>query len=246
MAEPSAFAPDGESGFIAVPARRERGVLRTGVASATDAVVRVLIPEHRRPSGIAWRAPDDEEAREEQRAELYADLHGDLRESLHGELRAELDTDLDVLRSDLYDEIDELRDLVVPSGDALVHAPLEETSRVHVRARRVVFVVATVLSLALVGAVTLLWQRTDSAPPSQPAPVTIAPPQLDDVMAHVDRLDQQLVGLLAVSATPAAPSDVSLQIGALRTDLNGVRGCLQAFKRALAAGERLVYAISYC
>jgi hypothetical protein len=246
MAEPSAFAPDGESGFIAVPARRERGVLRTGVASATDAVVRVLIPEHRRPSGIAWRAPDDEEAREEQRAELYADLHGDLRESLHGELRAELDADLDELRADLYDEIDELHDLVVPSAGVVAHAPLEEATRVRTRARRVVFVGATVLSLTLVGAVTMLWQRADTVPARPPAPVTIAPPQLDDVMAHVDRLDQQLAGLLAVSANPAAPSDVSTQIGALRTDLSGVRGCLQAFKRALAAGERLVYAISYC
>lgn len=246
MAEPSVFAPDGESGYIAVPARRERGALRSGVALATDSVVRVLIPEHRRLSAIAWRAPDDEEVRGAQGAGLYADLHGDLRESLHGELRAELDGDLDELRADLYDEIDELRNLVVRSGHAVVHAPLEETTRFRVRARRVVFVGATVLSFTLMGAVTMLWQRGDTVPARPPAPVTIAPPQLDDVMAHVDRLDQQLAGLLAVSANPAAPSDVSLQIGALRTDLNGVRSCLQAFKRALAAGERLVYAISYC
>ena len=266
MAEPRAIEPDGaEQAPVGSP--RERVPILTQVAHATDAIVRVLRPESQRLNApIAWWAPTDgaEEVRndlyDELHEDLYHDLHDELHDELHDQLRGELheqlrvgvDADLDELRDDLYDEIDDLRDDVFAAP-----APVTALPKGHfqtddevgtIRARRVAFIVASVLSLALVAAIVLVWQRADSVriEASRPPAVAVAPPDLDAVIAHVDQIDQQMVGLLAVSATPATPQDVSLQIEALRADLAGVQGCLRAFRRALDSGVSAASAIEYC
>ena len=213
----------------------------------------MLRPKTESPAPITWLVQYDDLVDDLHR-DLRADLYVDLDEELGSDLRDDVRDEIDVLRSDVYGEIDELRDYALAreaAGALVTEHARRRFGRAHgeaasVRARRVVFVLATVLSLVLVGAVTLLWQRTDTVRTQGKPSVTVAPPDITGVLAHVDQLDQQLAGLLAVSADPAAPSDVAPQIGAVQADLAGIRGCLQAFKRALAADERAVSAIAYC
>jgi len=195
-----------------------------------------------------------DDLRDDLRDELRGDLREDLRQDLHAALRTDLDADLDDLREDLYEEVDDLREDVFLDTHA---GPATALPRAHfqtdamfeqARARRVAFVAAAVLALVLSAAIVLLWQRAESAQivASRPAPVATAPPDLDNALLRVDQLDQQLAALLAVSASPGAPNDVSLQIEALRLELSGVRGCLQAVRRAVNAGADTASAIEYC
>ena len=244
-----------------------RGWAPKALSSGTrDAIVRVLRPKQpfvattlsadpMADSAIAWLAPTDPELgglRDDLYLDLYDGLRDDLRDGLSHEvrqglradLRADLGADLAVLRTDLYAEVDELRD------DVFAAPETEAELRIGwaVRARRAAFVTASVLSLVLFAAIALLWQRADTVQSARrpTTPRVVAPLNLNDVTAHVDRLEQQLAGLLAASSSPAAPADVLAQIEALRSDLVGVRGCLRAFRRAIDDGVSTSKAIQYC
>lgn len=195
-----------------------------------------------------------DDLRDDLRQDLRLDLRHDLRLDLRQDLRADLDADLEDLREDLYEEIDDLRDDVFLDGDGNPTTVLPtahfqtDIDTQRARAQRVAFVAASVLALVMTAAIVLLWQRADTAQiiAARPEAAVVAPPDLDNTIANVERLDQQLVGLLAVSATPAAPSDVATQIEALRVELAGVRGCLLAVRHAVDDGVDTASAIEYC
>ena len=188
------------------------------------------------------------------RDELRDDLRHDLRHDLHSVLRADLDADLEDLADDLYEEVDDLRDDVLlrdrDGPTPMLAAPSFQTDTEiqRARSRRVAFVAASMLAVAMIAAIVLLWQRADTVAivAARPEPAVVAPPDLDGVLTHVEQLDQQLAGLLAVSASPATPNDVSLQIEALRTEVAGVQGCLLAVRRAVDAGVDGASAVEYC
>lgn len=195
-----------------------------------------------------------DDLRDDLAADLRDDLRYDLRHDLHSVLRADLDADLENLADDVYDEVDDLRDDVFlrdRDGPTPVFAapPFQtDTEFQRARARRVAFVAASLLGVAMISAIVLLWQRADTAAiaAARPEPAVVAPPDLDGVLSHVEQLDQQLAGLLAVSASPTTPRDVTLQIEALRTELAGVQGCLLAVRRAVDAGVDGASAVEYC
>lgn len=264
MAEPRIIEPDdagSRAPGVAPPPEPDAvvHVLHPGAAPAAPPVPPALAEP------IAWLAPADPGfvvLRDDLRDDLYDDLRDDLRDDLYDDLRddlradlkTDLDHDLDRLRTDLYDEVDDLREDVFLDGDEAPATALPVghyqrlDDRQRTRARRVGIIAASVLALSLIAAIVLLWQRSDTAliEAARPAPEVVAPPDLDNVISHVDQLDQQLVGLLTVSASPSTPTDVSLQIEALRDELAGVKGCLQAVRKAIGAGVDTASAIEYC